>query len=316
MPQRVPYTYKGQIALDAQRQTAFNGIPIPVSSIELHSRGRQHLHEFPHSPGAAPEKLGRGIWHLTVDASFQVVFAKYPTSYPGDMLALRALYEQQITATFQHPNGDDFPAFIAGWRQHWNPRLRSGERVQIEFLEDQRTTFLAAPSSTATQGASIATQQGALDAQLAAIQAQLLVSSNDVSIFDALRAASNAVASLSGSVQLYTSLVQAKCAQLQAVCAQVEQLPSMQSPLAIGILDPLHNIWAAATSITQSAQAAQRLGRWTVPQTMTLNAIARTLYGDASRYADLASLNGATIRDPNSVPAGTVILYYLPSAGS
>lgn len=316
MPQRVPYTYKAQIALDAQRQTAFNGIPIPVTGIEVHSQGRQHLHEFPHSPGAAPEKLGRGIWHLTVECSFQVVFVKYPTSYPGDMRALRALYEQQITATFQHPNGDDFPAFIASWRQHWNPKLRSGERVQIEFLEDQRTTFLAAPSSTSTQGTSIGVQQSALDAQLQAIKSQLLVSETDLSVFDTLRAASNAVASLTGTVQLYTSLVQAKCAQLQSVCAQVEQLPSMQSPLAVGITDPLHNMWAAATSILQSTQAAQRLGRWVVPETMSLNAIARTLYGDASRYEELASLNSATIRDPNVVPAATRILYYLPSTGS
>ena len=192
-------TYSYKTSVPARRQTTFNGVAIPVETIQLHSQGRQHLHEYPHSPGAAPEKLGRGIWYLTVEANFSVTFASHPTSYPGDMLSLFALYESQTTATFQHPNGQSWPAFISNWKQTYTPRKLDGEKVSIEFLEDQRANFLSATTAPSTQSTALTSSQAQLDTQLAALKASLQISKNDLNVFDSLRAASNAVASLSGT---------------------------------------------------------------------------------------------------------------------
>jgi hypothetical protein len=309
-----PFAYVPNIALDSQPQTTFGGIALPVEMITVHSQGRQHVHEFPHAPGGVPEKMGRGIWWVTVDCSFQVVFAKYPTSYPTDMLALRRMYEAQTTATFVHPSYGQWPALIANWKGVWNPRLRSGEKVSLELLEDQRANFLTPPSATSQQSTTITSNQAALDAQLSAIKSQLLISQSDLNVFDTLRAASNAVASLTGFTQQYTMLIQAKSQQLRDVCSQVDTLPSMQSPLAIGIIDPLKNIWAAATSTAQATRLAS-LGSWVVPQTMSVQAIARVLYnGDASRATDIQTLNAAAIPNPFAVPAGTKLRYFLQNA--
>ncbi|HSY22310.1 MAG TPA: DNA circularization N-terminal domain-containing protein, partial [Polyangiaceae bacterium] len=204
--------------------TSFNGIVFMAERIKLYSTGRQHIHEFPHAPGGAPEKLGRGLWYLSVQANFQTTFAAYPNLYPDAMLSLRRMYEAQITGTFVHPTSGQFDAFISKWDQDYEPgRIRSGEKVQIEFLEDQRSLFLtqATENVASTQ---MAMAQSNVDAGLAALKDTLRMTPTDLSVFDAVRAAVNTVQSLQSTVSLYSQILNAKAQELVSNCQQADQL--------------------------------------------------------------------------------------------
>lgn len=311
-----PLQYPRPTALDGLPKLSFNGIAFPAESIILHSQGRQHLHEYPHSPGAAPEKLGRGIWYLTVKTHFQVGVPGYPPDlWPTSMNQLESLYETQTTATLVHPTKGKFNAFIASWRQDYNPRFRSGERVDIEFLEDQRANFLVQTAQSANS-TSLATSQQELNAALSLVQSQLGISKNDLSVFDAIKATVNAVQALSDTVGMYGGFLQAKSLELINLCSQADQLFSVQSPLAVGILIQLRTIGAAARNISSSSQSSTKLGKFKTPKTMTIQDVAIRLYGDTTRETDLMTLNAALIPDPGSIAAGVTIQYFLPNQAS
>lgn len=309
-----PLPYPKPTAFDGLPKLSFNGIAFPAENIDLHSQGRQHLHEFPHSPGAAPEKLGRGIWYLTVKTHFQVGVPGYPPDlWPTSMNQLASLYETQTTATLVHPTRGSFQAFISAWRENYNPKFRSGQRVDIEFLEDQRSNFLVqtAPSPSLT---TLATSQQELDAALSLVKSQLNITKNDLSVFDAIRATVNAVQALSDTAGMYAGYLQSKSLELINLCSQADQLFSMQSPLVVGVLVQLRTIGAAASSISSASQSPAKIGKYRTPRTMTIQDIAIFLYGDVTRQSDLLTLNAAAIADPNSIPAGTLIQYFLPQS--
>lgn len=303
----------GPSYFDGLPKTSFSGIEFPAERIVLHSQGRQHIHEFPKAPAGAPEKLGRGLWHLTVTGNFTggaKNFKSYPGLYPGRLNALRALYEAQTTATFVYPPYGSFQAFIIGWKEEYVPgKYRSGVKVDLEVLEDQRTAFLVQTQ----QATDVATQQANLDAQLQNIQGALKLPSTTTSIFDAIRATVNAVLAFGDQAQLYTALYAGKIQQLIDLCTTADQDINLHGPIAVGIVDSLHDVWLSAVTLSQQVRSQNPLSQWTVESTTTLTDLAATIYGDTSRQGDLLTLNAGAISDPNRIRAGTTLLYYPPS---
>lgn len=295
-------------------KASFGGLIFPAEKITLHSQGRQHVHEFPHSPAGAPEKLGRGVWMLSVTGNFsQQQFPGYPNLYPQTLGLLRNLYEQQITATFIHPSVGSFQAFITAWRQDFDPgKIQSGEKVQIEFLEDQRSAFLTGSAYQPTAGLTNAASD--LAGELTVIQSQLVPALKDteISAFQAIQATVNAITGLADTVGIYSQLYINKVTALLGLAGQVDQYASLQGPWAVGIVDSLHDLWYQAQSLSQQVQSQNSLAKWTVPAPMALQDIAIRLYGDASRQSDLLTLNANTITDPFNVRAGTTLLYFPP----
>lgn len=305
--------YAGATALDGLRRWSFSGIQFPVERASLRSTGRHHLHEYPHAPGAAPEKLGRGVWYVSCRGNFQTVFAGYSNLYPAAMNSLRSMYESQTTATLVHPTAGEFQAFISSWKQEWEPKgIRSGEKVDIDFIEDQRQLFLVqnAPAINAT---AITESQAELDQELQAVRDQLKPSPQDLSVFAAIKAISNAISAVNDTASMYSGFLQAKAGELQNACAKADTLASMQSPLAIGVLDPLHDLWAAAVQVLQNIQSkTSRTTTWTTPRRMTINDVAVALYGDTSRATDIFNLNSAIIPDPTSIAPALKLKIFLP----
>ena len=294
---------------DKLRPASFSGIVFMAERIKVLSNGRQHIHEFPHAAGGAPEKLGRGLYYISVQANFQTTFAAYPNLYPNAMLSLRRLYEAQITATFVHPTSGEFDAFISKWDQDYEPgRIRSGEKVQIDFIEDQRSIFLTQASADASS-TQMAMAQSNIDAGIKALQDTLRMTPTDLSVFDAVRSAVNTILSLQSTVSIYSQILNAKAQELVSNCQQADQLFPMQSPLAFPILDPLWEVQANAQKLA-SVTSTAGLSSWFVPRTMSLLELSQTLYmGDASRQEYLLALNAQNITNPFAIEAGTEILY-------
>lgn len=297
-------------AHDNLARTRFGDIYFPGETHTVHGRARVHVHEYPHSPGGAPEKLGRALYNVTIRGNFQDRFPAYPDLYPNGMNALRKDYETQTTRQLVHPTVGVFPAFITGWTQVKEARLRSGEKVDIEFMEDQQTQFLA-DSIAKVSGKDFALSAGQLRTELSAVRAQLLVDKPTGNLLDALQSAVNGVLAVRDTSALYGNRLSWELQRLMSVCQQVDSLTVMQDPRAYPVVNALHELWSTAVGLSNDLQQKQvRLRQWTVPQTMPLAAVATTLYGDAARASDLEALNAGTIVNPMSVPAGTQINYY------
>lgn len=307
MATRQPPAHEGLV------RTSFSGIEFPAERHVLHGSARRYVHEYPHAPGGAPEKLGRGLYNITISANFQATFAGYPDLYPNGMTNLRRLFEQQVTATLVHPTVGSFDAFITDWRQVKDARMLSGEKVEIEFLEDQETQFLATGLvSESADATTVASSAELLDAELEAVRGQLALSPTEMSIFGAIQSTANSILAFRDTSALYGNLLSAKVEQLQRLCGRADGFGGMQDPIAWPVVNALHDLAAATQRFAKDVQSKQAtLQTYVVPRTMPLAMIAASLYdGDASRQSDLLALNATIITNPLSVPAGTSLKYY------
>lgn len=275
---------------------------------------RLHTHEYPHTPGGANEKLGRRLYHVRVRGNFQATFAAYPNLYPLGLNTMRGYFEQGATLDFTHPTVGKFPAFIVRWSQVKDPKIRSGEKVDIEFLEDQPASFAVAQAVGTFGQSSIGPAAQDLATDLSATQSALTLSANDVNLFDALQGAVQDVLAIQDTRSLYGNLYGTKVAQVISLCQQLDQSMNLQDARAWPVVDDLQVVWLQAIKIQNDLQNQRiSLKDYIVPFTMPLVQIAINLYGDASKQGDLLSLNADRVNDPMRVPAGVDIRYYPPS---
>lgn len=295
-------------AHDGLPRTKFGDVEFPGEVTDLQGEFRHHIHEYPHTPGGAPEKLGRKLYKVTITAQFHNTFPLYPGLYPDGMNTLRGYYELGSTLTLTHPTAGQFPAFITNWRQKKLAKVRSGEVVDIDFIEDQAAKLF---STIVTTGGvnSIQPTADQLATDLANATASLQLTKSDQSLFDALQASVNGIVVLQDTANLYGNLFSSRLAQMVNLCSQIDGLTSMQDARAWPVIDTLRSLQALGINVQNDQFSQQaKLAYYTVPFTQSAVQLAITLYGDASKQSDLLSLN--QIDDPMNIRAGTVIRYY------
>lgn len=304
----------GRSAFDSQPATQFGDIIFPRETRTLHLVGRHHTHEYAHSPGGAPEKLGRGLYNVTIRGLFHDKFPRYPGLYPQGLLQMKQLAETQQTLDLYDAPFGKYPCFIVDFKTVWTAKSRSGEVVDIEFLEDQQTLFLVSSIASAAQVTVTVSAQAVAD-RLAAIRAQLVLRHGSQDVFDAIQNTANAIFAIKDTAGLYGNLLAAKVDQLTQLCAKADQLGELQHPKAWPLIDALHNLWYQVVQIGNDIQARQvQLLTFIVPRTQTIQDIGIALYGDASKVTDLLTLNPAAIgANAMQVPAGTSLRYYPPT---
>jgi prophage DNA circulation protein len=304
------------VAADLLPQTQFGDIIFPAESHVIHGSGRKHIHEYPHRPGGAPEKLGRGLYTISIKGLFHNKFPKYgPALYPAAMNLLRAMYEAQETHDLVHPSVGTIKAFISDWRQSKTARVRSGETVDIEFQEDSLELHSATEFFDAAQSGAFADKTAALAAQANDIQNffDFGFSQNDVALFDAIQNVGNSILALRDTADIYGSRLGAELDRMANLCSKlVDESAALSNPAAWPIVDILRDLWAAALSASKDLQSKRKpLQTFVVPRTMSIIEVSTILYdGDGTRSDDLLALNGARVVSAVAVRAGTSILYY------
>lgn len=297
-------------AADYQPHTKFGNIEFPGEVWRLRLVGRHYVHLYPHQPGGAAEKLGRGPYNCTVHANFQDRFSGYPGLYPDAMNTLRGYAENQTTLPFVHPSSGTFPAFIVNWDQEKTAKLRSGEKVEIEFLEDQAASFALAALAKSDDSTRMGPSAQQLADELAAVQSDLALTTTDLSIFDALQGAVNVVLGLKDTVQLYGNRYAGAVQQVANLCQQIDGLASMQDARAFPVIDALRQLQFQTIMTQKDLQNQQQpTSTFTVPFTQPLVSVALAVYQDASRLQDLLTLN-PNLDNAMRVRAGTKISYY------
>ncbi len=292
---------------DQLQRMSFAGVEFPWSEIKISGAIRDVVHEYPHTPGGAPEKLGRKLYVFHVTAQFDAKNLRYRDLYPGTLDDVIGAFEAEATAPLVIPTIGTVPAYATTWTRTASAKLRSGEKVEIEFREDQSALFLA----SALINVKAETLQDKIDTL---DNFKSLDGFPSSSLFDGILDAANAVLAIRDTVDAYGSVFESKLLGLAALIREFDRADDLRNdPTAFRIVDAMHDLWDATNELLADIQSkGGPLRHYTVPVLMSMGQVAFALYRDSARGGDLLSLNA--VLDPFAIEAGTDIRYYADAA--
>lgn len=298
-------------AFDGFPRATFNGFPFPVETSRIRGGLRDHVHEYPHSPGGSPEKLGRSLYEFDVEVHFDARFTSYPNLYPQTLDTLVGFFEQQVTADLRLPQMPSaVPSYCRKWEREMRNKIRSGESVHLLFVEDQSTLFLfqdLISTSTANVSGDFVAFTGAITNLPFTPPASIFA------FFDQIKSFVGSIQALQDTAELYGNRLSNAVTGLINACASLDTQDAMQIVPAYALVEALHAMWASAQTLDNDLQQnGVQLQSWIVPAQMDIGRVSMSLYsGDSSHASDLLSLND--VPDPLLIPAGAT-LYYYPQA--
>jgi prophage DNA circulation protein len=284
----------------------FGDYEFPVEGMRIKGGLRDHVHEYPHSPGGAPEKLGRKLYEIDVTANFQATFRAWPGLWPDRLADLRDMFEKEETASLVIPTIGTIQAYCFEWDQEMTAKILSGEKATFKFREDQTTAFLienlvqVSVQSMAAAGDRFAAEAAKQDPQLG--------------IFDQITNAVNSGLALIDTANAYFGLIEAKVLGIIQLCREADQRVSLfLDPSNNAMLEALKELWASATTLHENLlQKSNPLTTYTVPATMAVTQISTILYGSTDRAMEILQLN--PIENAFEVPGGTRLRVYEAAA--
>lgn len=305
-------------AFDTLQRASFADLPFPVREIEVIGGLRDHVHEYPHSPGGAPEKLGRKLYEFHFVAPFLNTFKAYPDLWPDTLAALRLVFESGQTDDLVVPTIGTIKAYCISWRERTDlPSNRSGVIVDLTFREDQADLFLIESLITVYAANLGGTSAALLAAMQADLAFQAALSPSQVGLFQSIQNVANSITAVADQANAYANIVQAKAQAVTSLCAVADAtvLP-LNNPAHFRVLEAMMGVWAQAGRLERDAlRLARPLIPYTTPVAMSVSQIATAIYGDTGQAAKLLQIN--SWENPFRVPAGTSIkAYALAAAGA
>jgi prophage DNA circulation protein len=284
------------------KKASFMNYPFPVTNVTVTGGIRDHIHEYPHADGGAPEKLGRKVYTIKMEALFYTTFKNYPYLWPTTLNYLRTYFERSTTGPLVIPTIGTIQAYCRNWTTTQDKAL-SGEKAELEFVEDQGSQALV--QSLIEQTPTFVEKAGTYNSAMLLAEFN---STKDQSIFDAVQNAVNGVLAYSDSVQAAGNVISAKLLALADICAQADKTITAQNPMNHPVTEALKDIWATAQSTNGVFFNTQlQTKTFYVASLSSIGQVATTIYGDASRAVDLLDIN--PIENAFAIPAGTSIKY-------
>jgi prophage DNA circulation protein len=285
--------------------SGFDGIRFPILSVRVRGGMRNHEHVYPHSPGAAVEKLGRDLYQIEITPCFQanMIPDAYAGLWPGQLANLRNIFESGKTADLILPTIGKVRAMCTSWEQEFTPaKSISGESVQWKFIEDQESARLLDSTFKKSLGMKTA---------LAKFEVEGLKLNPKPSLWDQISQAVDSVLSYKGQIELYSNLVESKLvsaiSMLSETTNQVNALSDPRNALGLVALIELWNETLKFYKDQQSTGAVFHYKR--TNRDMDIGQVSIWLYGDSTHTSDLLQVNAFT--DPYAIPSGTNIRYYV-----
>lgn len=292
---------------DQLDQCSFNGIAFPVEEISIIGRARKHVHEYPHTPGGATEKLGRGVYVVRIRTLFDEDWNdRYPQLYPDGLEKLFQFFEQEITGGLDLPTLGKIDAWCTNWSKHMVYSIRSGERVEFEFEEDQSQLFLI-DALLAAAATTIEVDNNALLSAMADVVTPL------PDLFETMNDLVTAIVAIRDQDDLQWSLIQSKALSVVDMFQQIDRaVPELgkPTPACVAALEALKDTAAAAQQLAEDiAQKAAPIKTFVVPRRSTIVDVSAAIYGTTERALELLQLNDIE-GDAFNIAPGTAIEYY------
>jgi prophage DNA circulation protein len=298
---------------EAFPSASFDGLAFAYSDNSLKGGIRYAVHEFPHSAGGEPEKMGRKPYVISFHSFFHDVGGsdlarKYPDAYPNGLRLMREKFEIQLTGDLVIPSVGKIKAVATDWVQRFDARSPTGESFDMEFIEDQASVFLITAAESLVAGAaSLDEASQALFGQSVLAEMRL---AETQSFFQTLHDAVNLVQGVLGAADAFNQVIAGKLEGLADLCSFGDTtLTEMQDPTNHVVVNALKDLGFASRQLADNVSGGghQTLSVYTVPKVMTIGQVASVLYGSTERGSDILQINA--INDAFAIPAGTQLKY-------
>lgn len=324
-------------------RASFDGIAFPVKNYDGIGGIRDHIHEYPHSPGGAVEKLGRKLYRFSFTAIFDVRIPGYGDNlFPGDWSDLRDRFEDQVTSTLTIPTIGDIQAYCVSWTERVVPERQSGIEAELEFVEDQAQAFLVNGliqiTSTTLQSAGeqfdqefapllaggtvsataptriIAPPAGTIPRAQTFTDAYTQLRQRDVDAINQIRNGYQRALTIAEQPERFADQALRAADALVTSCAQAyERIRVLKNPLMYSRVWAYKRLWASAQKLRDSvSQKTPRILFFEAKTDTTISAVSRAIYGDASYAGQILQLNA--LPDPFMIRKGTILRYYDPTS--
>jgi len=283
---------------------SFDGIRFPILSCRIKGAMRNHEHVYPHSPGAAVEKLGRDLYKIEIIPCFQdnLIPPEYEGIWPQRLSQLRDIFDSGKTADLILPTVGKMRAMATQWEQEFNPaKSVSGESVSWNFIEDQENARLLAASFVSSKGLAPALESFKVAGQSL---------NPKPSYWDMASEAVASVLAYKDQIDLYSNLVESKLqSALSMFNSLSDQVSELSNPRNAFALEALTELWAQTAAFHKDQkQTGMRFKHRKTTRLMDIGQVAVWLYGDSEKASDILSLNA--FADPYAIPMGTDVRYY------
>ncbi len=295
--------------LDQTQLASFGGYTFACPRYSIRGSARDGVHEFRHTPGGQPEKHGRRLYTVEMDATFVAssTVAEYRNGFPDVSFALRSLFDAVETKDLVIPTVGTIQAYAIDWTFDVDfARMRDGERAHFTFREDMSEEFLGS-ESIQVQYASLPVQTDALLAEVDAVDM-------DPDFFASVVTVANDISAIGQQVELQGELLSDKLDSLIVSCQRLDEtLALLNEPPHFKVAASLRKLGVAAIRLRKDVlRKSLPLVPFIVPTgaPMSIVEVAISLYGETSRAVELMQLND--LDDPLTIPAGTELRVYVP----
>jgi hypothetical protein len=201
-------------------------------------------------------------------------------------------------------------AVIVNWSQRASGKeARSGEKVDLDFLEDIEDAFLV-NNLIGISTQSLNASADAYNLEVSKVRADFAKNA-ELGFFDSITASVNSVLAVVDTAEAYGNLFESKIlAAAQLIYQADRRLRTLQDPANATLTMAVLQLWDALLTLFKDLQkTGGGLTMFTLQKTMSVIEISKALYdGDATKAGQLLQLN--SILDPFSVSNGTTIRYY------
>jgi prophage DNA circulation protein len=322
-------------AFDRLKRASFAGLEFPVEEVSIDGGLRDHVHEYPHAPGGAPELLGRKLYSFRMRAKFHNTLLGWPADlYPRRWNRLRNICEAGKPEELVVPTLGMLTAYAVNWPETMTARQRSGVTVEFTFREYVDTLFLnglldvTAPAAVEqaqqrlayvteryrqTPPGQVILEAPPTDPLLAPNVPPPDAAKQDVlDLLGALDDAFNALLAIDDQADFYNTQLDLKIQRIISLSKEVASRAPMQDARNARLRQATLAAWAAADDRRRDIERKrERVILYVTPlDRMSVHDVSRAVYGDQSRAVEILRLNA--LRDPFNIPRESALRMYRP----
>lgn len=286
--------------LDKFERWSFGPINLAVETASVRLTMRRHEHVYPHTAGAAGEKMGRGLYQIHVNGRFDARLGldKRFENHLQQMGVFRALTEDETTEDLMIPWIGKVQVQCTEFELTEKNTNRSGLGFTATFVEDMNYEFPI---------------QAFIKLNLRSMEAAKTEFEEweyKADIFSKIAAAVGFVLGLKDQFELYSALVQSKIDYLEGLFREADATAKeLSDPANVTGLALFQQMWESIRNFSQDiASKGLEFKYYVCPVQMTIQELAVAVYHDGTRGGDLLGLN--VIEDSSAIPAGARIRYY------
>jgi hypothetical protein len=262
---------------------------------------RRHEHIYPHTAGAAAEKMGRGLYQVHVNGRFDNGLSREKNyeNHLQQMGVFRAMVEEETTDDLIIPWIGTVQAQCSEFEISEKNTNRSGLGFTASFVEDMNFEF---PIQTFIKVDVLRLEESAKNFSR--------VPTYKADIFSKIASAVGFVLGIKDKFELYSALVQSKLDYLEGLFREADAIATeLKDPANLTGLAAFMALWESVRNFGNDiAEKGMTFSWYTVPVEMTIQQLAVAIYRDMSKAGDLLGLN--VIEDSLAIPAGKRIRYY------